>query len=145
MWVAFSAGSMPCAPAPTPQPRTEGLSPASSRAGSCDRRVPSAPPLSSCRGVLRVLWGLGVHHAACSITFMCLPAVGPNGDRRPDQRLGVLTRQLPCALDPGATHIRAAWGPPARGACPRADFLLCFFLMTFFFSLQLPLLREYNT
>lgn len=49
-----------------------------------------------------------------------------------------------CTRPRGNTHSSGV-GPPARGACPRADFLLCFFLMTFFFSLQLPLLREYNT
>lgn len=145
MWVVFSARSMPCAPAPTPQPRTEGLSPASSQAGF----LRQASPL--CSPALLVPGGPpGPPGARCSprSVFHHLHVSPCCGAKR-----GPAPRPTPWRVNPSAsvctrprgnTHSSGV-GPPARGACPRADFLLCFFLMTFFFSLQLPLLREYNT
>lgn len=144
--VVFSVGSMPCTPAPTPRlrgPRVRalrlhGLCVCDTQSPLCSYPLflccgPGARPhlgRGSCRGFPQ---GLGVHHAACLITSVCLPVVGPDGDQHLDQRLGASTRQLPCPVDPGGTRIRAAWAHLLAGASPRVNFLLCFFLMTFFF------------
>lgn len=145
MWVAFSAGSMPCAPAPTPQPRTEGLSPASSRAGF----LRQASPL--CSPALLVPGGPpGPPGAPCSprslfhhlhVSPCCGAKRGPARGPTPGR---VNPSASVCTRPWGNTHSSGV-GPPARGGLSTSGFSLVLFLNDIFFPLQLPLLREYNT